>query len=259
MAARASLIEIFSSVQGEGLHVGEPTLFVRFGGCDLRCAWCDSETTWTRHPEYEVEREAGSGIVTRHPNPVDPETLWGEVSSFDLRAHRFVSVTGGEPLLQPVALRELALRVRGVESALWLETHGLRVAALEQVIDVVDVVSMDWKLASDVTRAGAGGRRVAVSFDDEHEAFLRVAQQAPECSVTIVVTPHTEDDEWDAACSRIASVDPAIPLIVQPVTPTPRFAERPDAARLFALQRRAMQCLRSVLVIPQTHPILGVR
>ena len=42
----ANLVEIFSSIQGEGPHVGESTLFVRFGACDLRCRWCDSPHTW---------------------------------------------------------------------------------------------------------------------------------------------------------------------------------------------------------------------
>lgn len=256
MDERASLIEIFSSVQGEGSHVGETTLFVRFGGCDLRCAWCDSETTWTRHPDYEVERDAGSGVASRHPNPVDPDALWQHLQGFDLSTHRYISVTGGEPLLQPAALRALAERVRSAEPAFWLETHGLRSAALEQVIDWVDVISMDWKLPSDVSRVGA---KVGLSFDDEHEVFLRVARRAPECTVTIVVTGKTHDEEWDAACARIASVDPETPLIVQPVTPTQRVSEGPEIARLFALQRRAMRHLREVRVIPQMHPILGVR
>jgi organic radical activating enzyme len=42
----ANLVELFSSVQGEGPHLGTSTLFVRFGVCDLRCAWCDSAQTW---------------------------------------------------------------------------------------------------------------------------------------------------------------------------------------------------------------------
>ena len=42
----ANLVEIFSSVQGEGPDVGASTLFVRLGACDLRCRWCDSPHTW---------------------------------------------------------------------------------------------------------------------------------------------------------------------------------------------------------------------
>ena len=45
-AATANLVEIFSSIQGEGPDLGAATLFVRFGGCDLRCRWCDSPHTW---------------------------------------------------------------------------------------------------------------------------------------------------------------------------------------------------------------------
>ena len=40
-ASRVDLVELFSSVQGEGPHVGTPALFVRLGGCDIRCVYCD--------------------------------------------------------------------------------------------------------------------------------------------------------------------------------------------------------------------------
>jgi organic radical activating enzyme len=54
----ANLVEIFSSFQGEGPHVGCSTLFVRFGACDLRCRWCDSPHTWKAGPRCRIEDPA---------------------------------------------------------------------------------------------------------------------------------------------------------------------------------------------------------
>ena len=40
------IIEIFTSIQGEGTHMGLVTTFVRFAGCNLTCPWCDTKESW---------------------------------------------------------------------------------------------------------------------------------------------------------------------------------------------------------------------
>jgi 7-carboxy-7-deazaguanine synthase len=70
------------------------------------------------------------------------------------------------------------------------------------------------------------------------------------------VSEATRDEEVLAAAEAVAAVDPAIPLVLQPVTPR-GGASRPAAARLLALQRAAGERLADVRVIPQTHPIYG--
>jgi len=79
-----------------------------------------------------------------------------------------------------------------------LETHGLATEALERVIERIDVVSMDWKLASDVRRAGTRRRDPRPDFHAEHERFLRVARRAPEVVVKIVVT---------CSCGQVTELD----------------------------------------------------
>jgi organic radical activating enzyme len=253
--ASANLVEIFSSVQGEGPWVGTTTLFVRFGECDLRCRWCDSPHTWRPATECRIELERGSGAFRALANPVALELAVEAAEALGVKAHRFVALTGGEPLLQPAAVRALAERLRARGPEVLLETHGLAAEALAEVIDALDVVSMDWKLASDVRRAGerAPGR----PFHDEHERFLRMALAAPRRVVKIVVTAASADDEVLEAVRRIARVAPDTPLVLQPVTPFGPVRERPPAARLLALCARASEWLADVRVIPQTHPIYG--
>ena len=96
--------EIFYSIQGESTLAGEPTVFVRFTGCDLRCQYCDTEYAF--YGGRPMSRAEILAEVTRYPA-------------------RFVCLTGGEPTLQK-ELPELAqdLLDRGYQVS--LETHGQR-------------------------------------------------------------------------------------------------------------------------------------
>ena len=253
----ANLVEIFSSFQGEGPHVGRSTLFVRFGACDLRCRWCDSPHTWKAGPRCRIEDPArGEREIA---NPVPLAEVAAAAEALHVARHRFVSLTGGEPLLQPEAVRAIAEALRARGPRILLETHGLATAALERVIDAIDVVSMDWKLASEVERADHPRGAAREEFHAEHAAFLRVALRARETYVKVVVTPATRDEELDALARHLAAVDPAVPLVIQPVTPRGPVKESPPAAQLLAWQARLERQLRDVRVIPQTHPGLGVR
>ena len=253
----ANLVEVFSSVQGEGPYVGTSTLFVRFGECDLRCGWCDSPHTWRPAVRCRVETRRGSGAFRELANPVALSDAVAAAEALELTAHRFVSLTGGEPLLQPEAAAALARALRGRGPRIYLETHGVATAALEQVVDLVDVVSMDWKLASDVRRASDPARGPAPDFHAEHAAFLARARQSAEVFVKVVVTPASTDAELDLVARAIAGIDPKVPLIVQPVTPRGAVKERPGAARLLEIAARLERVLADVRVIPQTHPIYG--
>jgi len=253
----ANLVEIFSSVQGEGTHVGESTIFVRFGGCDLRCAWCDSPHTWRPVRECRLERRRGSAEFEAMPNPVPLGAAIAAVDALDPESHRFVSLTGGEPLLQANAVRELARALRERGPGIHLETHGLAVDSLEKVIDVVDVVSMDWKLASDVRRAADSAEGVAADFHAIHAEFLRSACRAREVVVKVVVTAATRDEELDEMSRRVAAIDPKTCVILQPVTPVTRETQSASADRLLSWVARLSESLADVRLIPQTHRIYG--
>jgi 7-carboxy-7-deazaguanine synthase len=253
----ANLVEIFSSFQGEGPHVGASTLFVRFGACDLRCRWCDSPHTWKPAARCRIEDPArGEREID---NPVPLAEISAAAVALDVARHRFVSLTGGEPLLQPDAVRTTAAALRALGPRILLETHGLATAALERAIDAIDVVSMDWKLASEVARAGHKRGAPHEEFHAEHERFLRVARAAGEVYVKVVVTPRTREDELDALARHVAAVDPEVPVVLQPVTPRGPVKKSPGPAQLLAWQGRLERTLGDVRVIPQTHPGLGVR
>jgi 7-carboxy-7-deazaguanine synthase len=254
----ANLFEIFSSIQGEGPYVGTSTLFVRFGVCDLRCRWCDSPHTWHAAKQCRIETARGAAVFRELPNPVTTDDALRALEALELGAHRFVSLTGGEPLLQPEAVGALARALAGRGPRVYLETHGLATAALDRVVDAIDVVSMDWKLASDVRRESDPPRGEVADFHAEHRAFLARALRSAEVYVKAVVTPATTDAELDAMARAVADVDRRVLVVVQPVTPRGPVRERPTAARVLEIAARLERVLADVRVIPQTHPIYGV-
>jgi organic radical activating enzyme len=256
-AAEPNLVEIFSSVQGEGPHVGLRTIFVRFGECDLRCRWCDSPNTWARAERCRIESEPGSGRFHEVANPLPIEAVIEAVRALDASHHAFVSLTGGEPLLQPDAVRALAPALRALGPRIHLETHGAAPDALALVVDAIDVVSMDWKLASEVRRASDPARGPARDFVSEHTIFLEIARRAPETIVKLVITPRSTDEEIDQALACVARVHPDACVVLQPVTPCGGVKESVSAERMLALVARAATRVAHVRVIPQTHKLLG--
>jgi organic radical activating enzyme len=230
---------------------------VRFGGCDLRCAWCDSPRTWVPAEVCRIEQEPGSARFREVPNPVDSAELGVVLDTLAPLTGSFLSLTGGEPLLQPESVAKIAAigQARGLRVS--LETHGLAVEALSYVIRGVDVVSMDWKLSSDVAAADPEAQP-AEAFGERHEEFLaRARAGGAEVYVKVVVTRHTTQAELGEVCLRMARTAPDVPLILQPVTPAGRVRERPDAKTLLAALRRCESELADVRLIPQTHITYG--
>jgi 7-carboxy-7-deazaguanine synthase len=255
--ATASLVEVFASAQGEGVEIGRTTVFVRFGGCDLRCLWCDSPGTWRPVSKCRVEQEAFSERFAEYPNPLAPAQIADWVDAIAPQESTWVSLTGGEPLLQPDALEALVSELVHRRRRIYLETHGLHAEALIRVVDRIDLVSMDWKLASDVRWAPGVEAPAGPEFHESHERFLRVALRAKSVYVKVVLTPSTRDDEFDAMLDRIESVGRDVPLVLQPVTPAGGVKRTPEARQLLGWLARAEARLTDVRLIPQTHPIYG--
>lgn len=115
--------EIFNSIQGEGLTMGAPTVFVRAVGCNLRCSWCDTGYSF----------EGGTDMTV--------DDILEEVGD----CFR-VCFTGGEPMLQPDAV-ELIERLVSKGIQVVLETNG-SVDLSEVPRDPLVMISMDIKCPS---------------------------------------------------------------------------------------------------------------
>ncbi|WP_314322667.1 7-carboxy-7-deazaguanine synthase QueE [Selenomonas noxia] len=239
-----NIIEIFSSIQGEGKYVGCRQVFVRLEGCNLDCTYCDTENEIGRHPVCMVEEDAGSHALISYENPLSAQRtaeiiarIVGDVP------HHSLSITGGEPLLHVPFIRELAEYVR---LPLFLETNGTLDRALAECIDCIDFISMDIKLP-DV---------LSVPVWDAHARFLAVAR-AKDVYVKIVVAAETADDDIVTAARIVADTAPETLLILQPVTPY-GGCTAPTPEHLLAFQRLALRHVSDVRIIPQTHRMMDL-
>lgn len=97
------VMEVFYSIQGEGYHSGRAASFIRLGGCDVGCVWCDVKESW----------EAGA-----HPSFTSEELLEKVLAN----PSRFVVITGGEPLTYDLTELTRLLHQNGFEIA--VETSG---------------------------------------------------------------------------------------------------------------------------------------
>jgi 7-carboxy-7-deazaguanine synthase len=247
----AFLFEIFPSVQGEGPWIGERHIFVRFSGCDLRCCYCDTPAsvhtrTDDASPKFCTIRTAtGPNEYEQVLNPVSSADLTNYCARFIIPgpSHPTISLTGGEPLLHSSFLEEWLPAARNT-FRIYLETNGIHAAAMRKLRDLVDVVSMDFKLPS-ATRLRP--------FWEEHQQFLAEGK-GKTFYVKAVVTKGTTSDDIITAAKIIAGSGQRVPFVLQPANG--QYA--PESAMLLEFQNAALALVEDVRVIPQAHKILNV-
>jgi organic radical activating enzyme len=247
-ATEAQLSELFSSIQGEGLYVGERQIFIRFAGCNLSCQYCDTPQALVISPTFKFEPTPGSHKSETMSNPVTVEKLAELVSSLDKPSgvNHSISLTGGEPLLQVDFLKGFLPEIKKeIKLPIYLETNGVLPDHLAEVIELVDIIAMDMKLPS------ATGLS---PYWKEHKKFLETAY-LKEVFVKIVFTKESKIVEVTEAAGIVAEVDDKIPLVLQPVTPHGPIKHRPGAEEIIAFHAAAKRKLKNVRVIPQVHKI----
>ena len=242
---KENIIEIFSSIQGEGKYVGCRQVFLRLEGCNLACRYCDTENQSGSHPVCQVENSAGSRAFTEWKNPMSSEDVCRILGKM-LREipHQAVSFTGGEPLLHSAFLHSVA---KNLKTKVFLETNGTLWEALEKVIEDIDIISMDIKFPSAVGK----------DLWESHGRFLEIACKK-DLYVKLVISAETEEEEFRQAIRLVKEIAPETLLIIQPVTPW-GGCQAASPKKILDFHAYALEQLREVRVIPQTHKMIGQR
>ena len=208
--------EIFGpTIQGEGALIGQPTVFVRTGGCDFRCSWCDS-----MHAVDNAYRD--------HWKPMTPEAILHDVTRLSGGTPILVTLSGGNPAIQPMAkLIQLGQR-QGYYFA--METQGSVVKDWFEALDMLVLspkppssgMTTDWGLVAECVEAGQGTQTVLkiVVFNEADFAYAReAASRFPQLPVYLQPGNHTPPPpEDDTAVVDQDGIDARMRWLVDRVT-----------------------------------------
>ncbi len=122
--------ELFYSFQGEGLNAGVPSIFVRFGNCNLKCTWCDTKYTW--------QPGVSDNQVVATPELIEKIRALSEENNC-----RHLVITGGEPMLQQGEI--VALRKAFPNFYIEVETNGSQ-AVTPECHAAVNLFTVSYKM-----------------------------------------------------------------------------------------------------------------
>lgn len=221
MEKTCRISEIFESIQGEGLKIGEKHLFIRMVGCNLMCKYCDTK-----------------GLEDKNSVTLTKSALYDEIRHYDADT---ISFTGGEPLLQSEFIAEFLDEYSGaLKKKIYLETNGSLPYRLREVIDYVDTVAMDIKLES------ATGEKNDFSVNDE---FLLVARDKHVFAKVVF-----DENITDKEILKLANLGlkHGVEIILQPKMP---ISKNLDMTGIF---QKLYSKYQRVRLIPQMHKFLNL-
>ena len=189
--------EIFGpTIQGEGTLIGQPTVFVRTGGCDYRCSWCD-----TRHAVDSKFRADWT--------PMTPAEIFARVQELSGARPIMVSLSGGNPAIQPLV--PLITLGKSYKYKFALETQGSVAQDWFADLDVLTLspkppssgMATDWDKLNECVTAAHGAPKIALKFvvfdDVDYDYAKSTAMCYPDLSVYLQPGNHTPptDNETD--------------------------------------------------------------
>ena len=222
MTNKIKIKEVFTSIQGEGPFVGYKQLFIRFCGCNLTCNYCDTDYRTVDSLDYNC-----SELI--------------EIIKNNLNCHS-VSLTGGEPLLHTGFLKEFLPQC---PLPVYLETNATLAGELGEIIDYIDYISADIKLAS-----STGGN----DLFNEHDRFFSVASHK-ELFAKIVFDISITEEEINQCCKLGAKYN--IELILQPKMQQKTLSVNSEFLNF--IFDKFIKKYKKIRLIPQTHKFLDLQ
>ena len=237
--AGGRISEVFTSLEGEGVLFGTKTLFVRLAGCPFSCFYCDTDYALPMDSGTEYGLEEACRMVGRS---LEPNTFK-------------VNFTGGDPLMQPEAVAEMARFVRSTSGVpTYLESACFDAARFRAVAPHMDYIKAEFKTADSGFVDAARHPGIVASAAE----CLRIAIGLGKFTYAkIVVSDATSVESFAELVGEILRAAPGgrglSGMVIQPV----HGRGAPDLRLLLRLHDAAKPLYGDVRVVPQLHKEIG--
>ena len=200
------VMESFYTIQGEGYYQGSAAYFIRLGGCDVGCVWCDVKDSWDadKHPQYTVEKIVEEAVRSL-PLSVDRQPTADNNQRLTVKGLIAV-ITGGEPLMHNLDELTAELKAKGFRTN--IETSGS--SPLSGNWDWICLSPKKFKAPLPEVVPFANELKVVVFNKHDFEWAETYAAQVP-ASCKLYLQP-----EWDKAAT-------VTPLIVDYIKQNPKW------------------------------------
>lgn len=220
-----NVCEIFYSIQGEGIEVGSPTLFVRLAGCNLYCSWCDTKYSWVDSKVWGLS-ELTDEIVSRAIiNDSNIETL---------------CITGGEPLVQAKELERLLRLLEPYDFHISIETNG----TIWPSYDLQKLVSF-WSISPKLRSSGQ-------QLDED--VIVNYNRSDVKLQFKFVICNQEDFNQLIELLDKKDRISPWRNIVVQP--DGTKCTLEVYVERLQWLTELVIESRRNIRVIPQVHRII---
>lgn len=224
--------EIFGpTIQGEGALIGQPTVFVRTGGCDYRCSWCD-----TLHAVDSEYRDTWK--------PMSAEAVFKEIKTLSGGTPLLISLSGGNPAIQPLGKLIDLGQQEGYHFA--METQGSIAKSWFSKLD--HLVLSPKPPSSDMDTDW-----------NEFDKCLRATDKNTEISLKIVIK---DEDDYTYA-KQAAAKYPDLPIYLQPCNTSPPIDDDDpvdfddiNARTRWLVKKIANDGWFNVTILPQVHVMI---
>ena len=227
--------EIFFSYQAEGPYIGCPTVFVRFAGCNLSCYYCDTKYAKKVLSKDKVEINVAVKKVLEYVKKYRPE---------------FISLTGGEPLLQKDLLLFIKEIIRNCKVKIYLETNASLLEQFEKIAGLIDICAINVKIPDDDLNKKNTLREaekvISLCKNKNKEFFIKMVV----CGKVLY-----KKNTLKKICHLLRNTKPQI-LVLQPETSALKKRSKKLFFNLVEIFRNAKKYVPSIHIIPQLHRTL---
>jgi len=234
---KVRLFEIFTSVEGEGILYGTKTLFVRLAGCPFTCFYCDTIEALPMNSGTEYSLEDACKIIN---------------SKLQDKTYK-VNFTGGDPLIQHEAVREMAKHVKSKNIPTYLESSCFDSAKFSEVVPFIDFVKIEFKTKDSEF---VDLKHYSTLMENAFECLKTSVLLKKITYIKIVVSSKTDLPSFKELIKRIFNTISKTDIAGFIIQPTYGIAE-PSLEQLLEFYDIVYPFYNEVRIIPQLHKLIG--